>query len=118
MNLQIHKRIYELIHIEENESITDFFTRVTRPVNQNKMCGEVLQSRSIVTKILRLLTPKFDHVVAAIKESKDFSSMTKEEIQGTLEYHEQIMVKRSTSKTKSDIALQSHSTKENKDKGR
>jgi hypothetical protein len=57
-------------------------------VNQIKVCGEVLTSRSVVSKILRSLTPKFDHVVLALEESKDFSALTKEELQGTFESHE------------------------------
>lgn len=80
VRLQTHKRIYELFHMEENESVGDFFIRVTRLVNQIKMCGEVMLFRSIVAKILRSLLPKFDHVVVAIEESNDLSSLTKEEL--------------------------------------
>lgn len=60
--------MYELLQIEESESVADFFTRVTRLVNQIKMCGEVLTSSSVVAKLLRSLLPKFDHVVVAIEE--------------------------------------------------
>ena len=67
-----------------------------------------MTSRSVVTKFLRSLTPKLDHVVVAIEESKDLSSMTKEELQGTIESHEQRMVERYASKRKSDVALQAH----------
>ena len=34
VRLQTHKRTYELLQMEESESITDFFTRVTKLVNQ------------------------------------------------------------------------------------
>ena len=33
VRLQTHKRAYELLQMEDNESITDFFTRVTKLVN-------------------------------------------------------------------------------------
>lgn len=66
--------------MDESESIDDFFTRVTRLVNQIKVYGEMLASRSVATKILRSLPPKFDHVVVSIEESKNLSSMTKEEL--------------------------------------
>jgi type II secretory pathway predicted ATPase ExeA len=57
--------------MEENENVADFFTRVTRLVNQIKVCGEVITTKSVVAKILRSLTPKFDHLVVAIEEIKD-----------------------------------------------
>ena len=78
--------MYELL-LEENKSVINLFTRVTSLVNQIKMYREVLTSRSIVAKILRSLLPKFDHVVVAIEDLKDFSSMKKEELQGTDESH-------------------------------
>ena len=77
VRLQTHKRTYELLQMEDSESITDFFTKVTKLVNQIKVYGEVLTSRSIVEKILSSLAPKFDHAVVAIEESKDLSKQTK-----------------------------------------
>lgn len=67
MRLPTHKRTYELLKMEENKSVIDFFTRVRRWVNQIKIRGEVLTSRSIITNILRSLLPKFDHVIIAIE---------------------------------------------------
>lgn len=113
VRLQTHKRMYELLHKEDNENMIDFFTRVTRH-NKIKRRGKVLTSKFVVSKILRSLAPKFDHVVVAIEESKNLSSWTKEELQGTLESHEQRMDERTTSKSKSDVALQAQSTKKYK----
>ena len=106
VRLQTHKRTYELLQMEDTESITDFFTRVTKLVNQIKICGEALTTRAVVSKILRSLAPKFDHVVVAIEESKDLSVLTKEELQGTLESYEQRMTERAAGKSKNDVALQ------------
>ena len=102
--------------MEANESITYFFTRVTKLVNQIKVYGEVLTSRSIVPKIFRSLAPNFDHVVVIIKESEDLSTLTKEDLQGMLEYHEQRMSERVVGKSESDVDLQAQSARENKDK--
>ena len=64
-----------------------------------------MTSRSVVGKILSSLAPKFDHMVVAIEESEDLSKLTKEELQRTLESHEQRMAERAAGKSKSDMAL-------------
>ena len=87
VGLQTHKRTYELLQMEYSESISDFFTRVTKLVNQIKICGEALTTRAVVSKILRSLAPKFDHIVVAVEEGKELSKLTKEGIKGTLESH-------------------------------
>ena len=118
MRLQTHKRTYELLQMEDSKIISDFFTSVTKLVNQIKICGEELTTRAIVSKILRSLAPKFDHVVVAIEDGKDLSKLTKEELQGTLESHEQRMNERATGKSKSDVVLQAQSSKDKKEKGK
>jgi len=44
-----------------------------------------------VEKILRSLTPRFEHVVAAIEEANDISKMTVRLLSGSLRAHEQRM---------------------------
>ena len=51
VRLQTHKRTYELLQMEDSESIFDFFTRFTKPVNQIKTCGETLQQEHVVVAI-------------------------------------------------------------------
>ncbi|KAK2397922.1 hypothetical protein QL285_059445 [Trifolium repens] len=62
VRLQTHKRQYELLQMEEKESIGDFVTRITKLVNLMKGCGETISDQSVVEKILRSLTPRFDIV--------------------------------------------------------
>lgn len=104
--------------MEESENVGDYFTKVIRLVNQIKGCGEVLTTKAVVAKIFRSLLLKFDHLVVAIEESKDLSTLTKEELQGTLESHEQRMNERAAGKAKADVALQAQSNKEKKNKGK
>lgn len=57
--------------------------------NQMLYCGETLSDESIVEKILRSVSSRFDHITVAIEQAKDLSTMTIEELQGSLEAHEQ-----------------------------
>lgn len=57
-------------------------------VSQMRSYGENITNETIVAKVLRSLPPKFDHVVAAIEESKDLSIFSFDELMGSLQAHE------------------------------
>lgn len=81
--------------MRDNEKISKYFTRVSTVVNQMRSNGEIMEDQKIVEKILRSLPSKFDHIVVAIEESQDTSSMSTENLQGRLEAHEFRMLQRS-----------------------
>ncbi|XP_019425143.1 PREDICTED: uncharacterized protein LOC109334027 [Lupinus angustifolius] len=64
----------------------------------------------IVEKVLRSVTPRFDNVVIAIEESGRVENMKVEELQGSLEVHEQRLNERISDKS-SHQALQVQTTK-------
>lgn len=57
-------------------------------ISQMRTYGEKIADQTIIEKVLRSLTPKFDHVVAAIEESKDLSIFTFDDPMGSLQAHE------------------------------
>ncbi|XP_069152067.1 uncharacterized protein [Solanum lycopersicum] len=57
-------------------------------VSQMRSYGKKVIDRIIFEKVLRSLNPKFDHVVAAIEESKDLSVFFFDELIGSLQDHE------------------------------
>ncbi|GAU38708.1 hypothetical protein TSUD_396360 [Trifolium subterraneum] len=118
VKLQTFKRQFDLIQMEESETVSDYFTKVIRLVNQIKNCGETIEAKFVVSKILRSLTPRFDHVVAAIETSKRISEISKEELLGCLESNEQRMNERKAAKGKSEIALQVQSNRGRGGRGR
>ncbi|GAU23070.1 hypothetical protein TSUD_183690 [Trifolium subterraneum] len=118
VKLQTYKRQFDLIQMEESETVNDYFTKVIKLVNQIKNCGEVIEAKFVVSKILRSLTPRFDHVVAAIETSKRISEISKEELLGTLESNEQRMNERAAGKAKAEVTLQAQPNKEKKNKGK
>ncbi|XP_050898040.1 uncharacterized protein LOC127104946 [Lathyrus oleraceus] len=112
--LQTYKRQFELTQMEDKETINDYITRITRLVNQIKSCGETILEQNVVSKVLRSLTPCFDNIVVAIKESKDLTTLSKDELQSSLEAHEQRMDERGVDKAKAEIALQARFNEKNK----
>jgi hypothetical protein len=116
VRLQTLRRQYENLQMKK-ESIEEFFTKVVTLTNSLKNCGETLGDQVIVEKILRSLTPRFNHMVITVEE-RDLSAMKVDELQGILEAHEQRLNERSTKvENTSEVALFSQSKNEgNKNK--
>ncbi|XP_019427166.1 PREDICTED: uncharacterized protein LOC109335487 [Lupinus angustifolius] len=110
VRLQTMRRQYELMEMEMSERIAQFFNRIISLMKQMKACGEVIKDQTIIEKVLRTLTPSFDHIVVAIEESKNLEELKIEELQGSLEAHEQRLIERSTEKSTSQ-ALQAQITR-------
>ncbi|XP_019432576.1 PREDICTED: uncharacterized protein LOC109339571 [Lupinus angustifolius] len=109
VRLQTLRRQYELMQMESNERVAQFFNKVITHTNAMKACGEKISDQSIIEKILRTLTPKFDHIVVAIEESKKIEEMKVQDLQGSLEAHEQRLIERSNERPV-DQALQAQFT--------
>ena len=114
VRLQTLKRQFELLQMEENEGIGYFFNRLQVLANSMKGYGEKFTDLMLIEKVLRSLNPKFDHIVVAIEESKDLESMSIDELQGSLEAHEQRLQERNNCSTKPvETALQAQQNLKN-----
>ncbi|XP_019455196.1 PREDICTED: uncharacterized protein LOC109356328 [Lupinus angustifolius] len=109
VRLQTLRRKYELMQMEGNEKVDQFFHKVVTHMNVMKACGEKITDQPVVEKILRTLTPNFDHIVVAIEESKNLKVLKIEDLQGSLEAHEQRLIERSNERSV-DQALQAQVT--------
>ncbi|XP_019432197.1 PREDICTED: uncharacterized protein LOC109339238 [Lupinus angustifolius] len=105
VKLQIARRMYELLQMEENETMTYFFTKIHTLISEMKSCGEEVKGQSIIKKVLMTLTPKYYHIVFVIEESNNLEDYKIEELQSSLEAHEQRLKERGLEKN-DDHALQ------------
>lgn len=98
--------------MNDQDSIVEYFTRMLTLTNQMKNYGDRIEDAMIVDKILRTLTPRFDHIVVAIEQGTDLEGMKVEELQGILEAQE-IRLNERNSLRSSNQALQAQTYKGN-----
>ncbi|GJR79295.1 hypothetical protein Tco_0150080 [Tanacetum coccineum] len=84
---------YEQFIISEDESIDSAFARFNTIIISLKSLDEGYSSRNYVREFLRALHPKWRAKVTTIKESKDLTSLSLDELIGNLKVHEMIIKK-------------------------
>ncbi|GAV71628.1 UBN2 domain-containing protein, partial [Cephalotus follicularis] len=89
ISMLVHE--YELFLMHDNESISDMFTRFTTIINSLKNLGKYYPNQELVRKILRCLPKSWTPKVTTIEEAKDLSTLTLEQLLGSLMTHETTM---------------------------
>ncbi|KAL0427606.1 UNVERIFIED_CONTAM: hypothetical protein Slati_2935400 [Sesamum latifolium] len=88
VKLQTLRRQFESFRMKEGESVHDCSNNLMVIVNQMRKYGEKITDQTVIEKLLRSLTRKYESTVAAIEESKDLTVMTIDELLGSLQSHE------------------------------
>ncbi|KAK6803597.1 hypothetical protein RDI58_001381 [Solanum bulbocastanum] len=86
--LQALRKDFETLEMKEGESVTNYYARTMEISNKIRFHGEKIDDVTIVEKILRSLTPKYNYVVCSIEESKDIDALSLDELQSALLVHE------------------------------
>ncbi|KAK2356863.1 gag-protease polyprotein [Trifolium repens] len=86
--LQLLTTKFENLRMDEDETISEFNTRLRDIVNSSFALGEKISEEKIARKILRSLPKRFNIKVSAIEESQDLSTMKVDELIGSLQTFE------------------------------
>ncbi|CAJ2642245.1 unnamed protein product [Trifolium pratense] len=86
--LQSLRREFELLLMQEDESVDDYFRRTLAIATKMTAQGETLSQATIVEKITRSMTQRFEYVICSIEESRDVTTMSIDELQSSLLVHE------------------------------
>lgn len=78
--LQALRKDFEILEIKSGETITEYFSRVMTVANKMHVYGEDMKDVTIVEKILRSLTDRFNYIVYSIEESKDIDELSIDEL--------------------------------------
>ncbi|CAJ2653663.1 unnamed protein product [Trifolium pratense] len=85
--LQSLRREFELLLMQEDESVYDYFRRTLAIATKMTTQGETLSQATIVEKITRSMTQRFEYVICSIEESRDVTTMSIDELQSSLLVH-------------------------------
>ena len=86
--LQIIRRYFEILSMKDTESVDSLYTRVVGMINQLKYHGDNIEDIRFVEKVLRILCHIFESLAMTLKENKDMSVFTIDELQASLINHE------------------------------
>ena len=76
VKLQTLRIQYENLKMHNEESISSLFLCLDVIVNHRRNLGETITDTTLVEKVLRSLTPKFESKVSAIEEKQDLQILT------------------------------------------
>ncbi|CAL9007503.1 unnamed protein product [Prunus brigantina] len=89
--LQALRKEFEMLQMKNGETVTDYFARILTVANKMRIHGDRMEDVTVIEKILRSMTSKYDYVVCSIEESKDIDTLSIDELQSSLLVHEQRM---------------------------
>ncbi|TXG66880.1 hypothetical protein EZV62_008155 [Acer yangbiense] len=108
--LQALRSEFETLRMKSRESVTDYFSRTMAIVNKMRIHGDKTEDVTIVEKILRSMTPKFNFVVSSIEESNDIDELSIDELQSSLLSHEHKINKQAKEEQSLKASIGNHFT--------
>jgi hypothetical protein len=92
VKLHTLKREFENLKMQEDENVSDYCVRVKYVINKMATLGEIVDKEVVIKKVLRSITPRWNHVAIIIEESKDLSTLQFDHLVGSLMSHEERLI--------------------------
>ena len=86
--LQTLRIEYENLKMHSDENISSFFLHLDDVVNRMRNLGETITESTLVEKILRSLTAKFESKISDLEEKQDLQNLTVVQLHGILTAYE------------------------------
>lgn len=86
--LQMLTTQFETMKMSEDETVYDYHMRLRELANNTSALGEPIPEGKLVRKVLRSLPKRFEMKVTAIEEAQDISSISLDELIGSLQTFE------------------------------
>jgi len=83
--IRLQRGNLEAAQIRDKEKNFDYYSRLFQIVNKIRRGGEKMEDIRVKKKLLKSLTSKFEHMVAAIEKSKNLE-ISIEELLGSLQF--------------------------------
>ncbi|KAH0696074.1 hypothetical protein KY289_013556 [Solanum tuberosum] len=109
--LQSFRANFETLQIKMRELVSEYFSRTMAIANKMRIHGEKLEDVTIIEKILRFMSSKFNYVVCSIEESKETNELSINELQSSLLIHEQKMNRQTSKEQAIQLSYNYHSSK-------
>lgn len=87
--VQTLKVEFESLSMKENESLDDFFMKLSGLATNIRALGEEVREAYVVKKLLRAVPTKFLQIASTIEQFENLDTMTLEETVGSLKAHEE-----------------------------
>jgi len=80
--------------VGDYDKIAAYVSKVQDLVHLMKNCGETITEKMVIKKVMRTLAPHFDHVIVAIQEIGNVSTVKIEDLLRSLLAHELKIIER------------------------
>lgn len=112
------KRDFEILKIEEHESIKQYSFKLMSTVNKIKLMGEELTDKRIVKKVLVSLPERFETKISSLEDLRDVNQMTLIELVSALQAQEQRKAIRKNGETEGAFQAKENGQTQSSGKGK